>query len=78
MHMKFVFPYLYNPASYILIIAVKVYEFNLFWDCTKAFVKIFNIHNDLTQLIILYDFSNSHTVLWKLILMLVMVKVRWG
>ena len=46
MHMKFVFPYLYNPASYILIIATKVYEFNLFWDCAKAFVKIFNIHND--------------------------------
>ena len=41
--LKCVFSFLYNAASFMLIIAIFVYQSNLFWDFTSI----------LTQLIIL-------------------------
>ena len=63
--LKCVFSFLYNAASFILIVAIFVYQSNLFWDFT----------NILTQLIILQDFKILHTVLLRFLLMLVMMAI---
>ena len=58
-HVKCMFAFLYNAASFIPIIKIFVCQCNLFWDCAYGFANIFEVHNDFNTTINFIRFLNS-------------------
>ena len=61
-HIKHVFAFLYNTASFILVTAIVFCQPNFLGDCANGFANVFSVHNDfntISDFIRLLNFTYS-------------------